>query len=197
MFLQGMNNGLVFIFSLLFDFYIYVLLLRFFLQKRYANYFNPVTQFILKITHLPLKPLQKILPGFKGFDLAIVFLVFVLGFIEMLVLFYLQYQATPNFLGILVAAFGSIFEKVISLYFFCIIVAVLMSWLPALAQSPLAEIVRTIAGPLMSLVRRLLPPIAGIDLSPIPLLIALKLVDLVFLDPMMVWGLKLALGSPN
>lgn len=194
MFLQGMNNGLVFIFSLLFDFYIYVLILRFFLQKRYANYFNPATQFILKITSLPLRPLQKILPGFKGFDLAIVFLVLLLSFVEMVALFYVQYQIMPNFLGIVVAALGSAFEKIISVYFFSIIVAVLMSWLPALAQSPLAEIVRTIAGPLMGLVRRLLPPIAGIDLSPIPLLIALKLVELVFLDPMMVWGLKLALG---
>jgi len=117
MFLEGINNGLVFILGLLFDFYIFVLIIRFLLQKRYANYFNPFTQFILKITNLPLKPLQKILPGFKGFDLAIVFLVLLLSIAEMLLLFYLQYHSTPNFLGILVAALATVFEKVISVYF--------------------------------------------------------------------------------
>lgn len=195
MFLQGMNNGLVFILGLLFDFYIFVLIIRFLLQKRYANYFNPFTQFILKITNLPLKPLQKVLPGFKGFDLAIVLLVLVLSFAEMVALFYLQYHLTPNFLGLLVAAIASMFDKVITIYFFCILVAVIMSWLPNLNRSPLSELVYAIVGPLMTLARQWLPPIGGIDLSPIPLLIVLKLFEIVLFDPMMVWGLKLALNA--
>lgn len=195
MFLEGMNNGLVFIVGLLFDFYIFVLLIRFLLQKRYANYFNPFTQFILKITNLPLRPLQKLIPGVKGFDLAIVFLVLVLSFVEMAALFYLQHFSFPNFLGILVMAFASIFEKVISIYFFCVLLTVILGWLPSLPRLAAASLVVTIAQPLMAIFRQLLPPIGEIDLSPIPLIIVLKLLEIVVFDPMMVWGLKMALNA--
>ncbi len=197
MFLQGALSGLAFLLSLIFDFYIFVLIVRFILQKCFASYHNPITRIILKITTPVLKPLQKIIPGVKGFDLAIVVLVLLLSWIEVYLLLFLQFHAWLNVLATLVITIGTIFEKVLNLYFFAIIIGVIMSWVPSLERSPMAEIIHTIIDPLMLRMRRLVHPIAGLDFSPLILLVALKVIELVLFAPLMSWGLKLAVIAPS
>jgi len=197
MFLQGLGNGLFFLISLIFDFYVFILIFRFILQKCYANYHNPITQFILKITNPPLKPLQKIIPGIKGFDLAIIFLALVIVLIEAFALVWLEYHAMPHFLGLLIASISMLFEKVLNLYFFCVIIGILLSWIPRLEMSPMAEIIHRVIDPVMHRVRRIIPPIGGLDLTPIPVLIAIKLIEIMLFDPLTAWGLKLAVLAPN
>jgi YggT family protein len=81
---------------ILFDSYIVILLLRLMLQKLGANWYNPISQFIIQLTEKPLKPLRKFIPGVAGFDLSILLLAFVLQYIEIVLLWVLQFGPVPN-----------------------------------------------------------------------------------------------------
>ena len=66
----ALQEALIFIIQTVFQLYLTVVLLRFLLQVARADFYNPISQFIVKATNPPLKPLRRIIPGFGGFDLA-------------------------------------------------------------------------------------------------------------------------------
>jgi YggT family protein len=70
----------------------------------------------------------------------------------------------------------SLLVTLIDLYSFVIIVAVILSWIRLDPRHPVAEIVHTLTEPVLGPIRRALPPIGGLDLSPMLLLIALQVV---------------------
>ncbi|MCH9769711.1 MAG: YggT family protein, partial [Gammaproteobacteria bacterium] len=63
-------RALISLLDLLFYVYTIILLLRLLLQKLGANYFNPIVQFLVKVTEPIIRPLRSILPGFRGYDLG-------------------------------------------------------------------------------------------------------------------------------
>ena len=187
-------NAGIFLIEIIFDLYIIILMLRLFLQKTGARYYNPVSQLIIKLTNPLVAPLQRIIPGYKGFDFAIIFLIFVFEIIEMIILVWLQFKVVPGFGGTLIVAVGMIGRKFMNLYFWAVIISVLMSWVEALQRSPVAEIVYLITEPIMRRVRRIVPSIAGFDLSPILVLILLQLISILVFNPIIAAGVRVALG---
>lgn len=151
-----------------------------------------MSQFVIKLTEPVVKPLRRIFPGLKGFDLAIVVAMLVLETIEVILLLWLKITVFPGVLGSIVIAIGELGNKAVNIYFFAIIIGVIMSWVPSLQHNPAAGIVNTITRPLLSLARRFIPLIAGIDLSPIPVLIILKLLTILLFNPIITQGYKLA-----
>ena len=115
-----------------------------------------------------------------------------LEFIEALLLMKIKVGVMPGLLGSLVVAIIYIANKAIALYFWGTIAVVVMSWLPAIRHNPLAAIISTIVEPLMRLARRFIPLIGGIDLSPIPILLCLKIIENYFLYPILLHGYRLA-----
>jgi YggT family protein len=184
--------ALIMLINFVFDAYIFILLLRLILQKMGANWHNPISQFVVKITQPIVVPLRKIFPGFKGFDLAIVVAMFLLELIETMLLLWVKITLFPGVLGAVVVTLGMLGGKVIDLYFFAIIITVIMSWVPALQHGPLGGIVNIVTRPLMALARRFIPPIGGFDLSPIVILLALKLLEILITSPVITLGYRLA-----
>lgn len=186
---------MVFLVSLLnfaFETYLYILLIRLILQKLGESWSNPISQIVVKLTEPVVKPLRKFIPGFKGFDLAIVVATLVIQIIEIMLIFTIKVRIMPGIFGSLVIAIGYIGYKLSNIYFFGIILSVIMSWVPALQHNPLASVINTIATPLLNLGRRYIPKIAGIDLTPIPLLLILWFLKLLVFHPILVYGLHLA-----
>ncbi len=190
--MTSLKYALILIINFVFDAYIFILLLRLILQRMGANWHNPVSQFVVKLTQPVVVPLRKFLPGFRGFDLAIVVAMIVLEVIQMMLLLWLEVAIFPNIGGVFVVAAGMLGNKVMDLYFYAVIIGVIMSWVPTLQQSPVAGIVNTITNPLLGLARRFIPLIAGFDLSPIPVLLVLKLVSILVFNPIIAYGYKLA-----
>lgn len=188
-----LSNAGVFLVGLVFDIYIIILILRLLMQKRGASYYNPFSQLIIKLTNVFVTPMQKVLPGFKGFDVAIVFLILLFEVIETLLILWLRQGIVPGFWGTIIISVAMVGDKVVNLYFYAIIVRAIMSWVESSQRNPVAEIVFLITEPLMRPARRIIPTIAGFDLSPIPLLIALQLISIYGFGALANLGMRLAL----
>lgn len=193
--MTALTNAGIFLMGLLFDLYIIILMLRLLLQKLGAKYYNPVSQMIIKMTNVVVSPLKRIIPGYRGFDFSIVFLLILFEMVEALLLLWLQYRVVPRFEGVLLIAFGALGNKLMNLYFYAIILRVVMSWVTTLQQSPVAEIVYLLTEPLMQRARRIIPLIAGLDLSPIPVLILLQLISILVFNPIIDVGMRFALAG--
>lgn len=183
---------LVNLLQFVFEAFIYILLIRMLLQKLGESWNNPISQFVFKLTEPVVKPLKKFIPGFKGFDLAIFVAAFLINLIETLIIFKIKVRIMPGVFGSAIISLGFIGYKFVYIYIWGVILSAIMSWVPALQHNPLASVINTIAEPLMKLGRRFIPKMAGIDLSPIPILLALWLIKLIILHPILVYGLHLA-----
>lgn len=162
------SNFLEFVISLAFGIYMLLVMLRFLFQLVRANFYNPVSQFVVKATSPVLRPMRRIIPGFGGVDVAALLLLLILQLGELVLISLLPGQAMPDGLALLVLAIGLIVQAFIYLYFVTILIQVVLSWINPMAyQHPVGQLIMQLNDPIMRPLRRLLPPMGGLDLSPI------------------------------
>jgi len=190
--LDTIDNAFIFLIETLFNLYILILMLRMILQWVGAHFYNPVSQFIVKLTNPVVKPLRQILPPLKGVDLASMIILVALEFIKLFLVIWLKTQMLPGPIGLIIMAFGDILGVVLSVFFFAIIISVILSWVSPRQYNPLTEILHLITEPLLRPARKIIPPIAGFDISPIPVLIILQFLTMLIANPLMNTGLRLA-----
>ncbi|HLB55845.1 MAG TPA: YggT family protein [Coxiellaceae bacterium] len=177
-----------------FDVYIIILLLRFILQKLGANWHNPISQFVIQLTEKPLKPIRKIIPGVRGFDIAIIVLALILQLIEVILLWMLQFGPMPHLLGACVVAISGIISDFIYIYIYAIIINAIVSWFPSAQSHPLSQTVYLIVRPILYHIQRIIPLVAGIDVSPVFALLALTIINLLIAQPLLTVGTNIILG---
>lgn len=192
--MMSLKLALIFIINFVFDVYIYILILRLFMQKFHASWHNPFTQLIVKLTNPLVRPLRRIIPGFKGYDLAIVVLCLLLEFIQVWLLMWLQLGELAGILGTLVVGVAQFATKVVNLFLVVTIIAAILSWFPQLRSNPAVEIVFILSEPLLLFVRRFLKPISGFDFSPIVIILACILIKILILTPLTAYGMQLIFG---
>lgn len=165
--------------EVVFGLYILAVLLRFLFQLVRADFYNPVSQFLVALTNPLLKPLRRVIPGLFGIDLASLVLLLALKYLEMLIIFWLGGNI-PDVLPLLLAAVISLIRLAINIYFYAILLRVILSWfMPyGMHRNPAGDLLVSLTEPLMRPARRMLPAVGGLDLSPIVVLIALQLLQL-------------------
>lgn len=167
-------RALIFLVNVVFTLYIAVLLVRAILQRLRADYYNPIIQFIVRITDPLVRPLRRLIPGVGGWDIACLLVAVACAFLDAwLVLSLAGFGAQ----GLLIARFAGakLLAVLINLYIFSILIQALLSWLNPGHYNPLAAVLWRLNEPLLRPVRRLIPPIGGtIDLSPLLVIIALE-----------------------
>lgn len=173
-----MDNFLVnagsYLISTVFGLYIIIIILRFLLQIVRADFYNPLSQFIVKATTPVLNPLRRIIPGLFGIDVASLLLAYFLQYIENILIFSIKGIAiNPVFL--LWYSIGSILTLVLYIYFFAILVQVVISWISPGTYNPATALIHHITEPVMRPARKILPPFSGFDLSPILVFVVLNL----------------------
>lgn len=179
-------NPLVFLVTALFDIYIVILLLRFLLQQLGADFYNPVSQFIVKATQKPVFLARRVIPGLRGIDLATLSLVLVFMIIKIYLISVLEdYYASAigiiNIDSMLTILFLSLVEVTIlciNVLIFSVFVQVILSWLNPDPYNPVTGILNTLTAPVLRPARKLIPPTGGIDLSPVAALIGLTFTKL-------------------
>ncbi len=181
----------VFLIQTLFGLYILAIMLRFLLQWVRADFYNPVSQFLVKVTNPPLKPLRRLIPGFWGIDLAAVVLMLLL---QMLELFLVGVVVGQSFrpLGVLVMSAGELLSLAIYVFMVAIIIQIILSWIQPGAYNPVTGLINRLSEPLLAPARRLIPPISGLDLSPLAVLILLQLSLILLVSPIRDLGRMLA-----
>lgn len=188
----AVNLGLLFLINTLFDFYLYILMIRIILVYVHAHYFHPFTQFIVKCTDFIIKPLRRIIPNYGRLENASILLLLILAFIKYLLIFSIS-SRFPNLLGVLIVACGDGIKILLQTFFYAIIFEAILSWIQP--WSELSRLLYQFNAPIMQPFRRLIPPIANIDISPIAALIVLQLLLIVLVNPLMMLGLQVALSS--
>ncbi|MDH3637127.1 MAG: YggT family protein [Gammaproteobacteria bacterium] len=188
-----LGNAGAFLIETLLGLYILIILLRFMLQWARADFYNPISQFIVAATNPPLLPLRRIIPGLFGIDLASIVLLIALLTLKIYLLAWLA-GAYPNFLGVLVLAVGELFKLVVYVFMFAIFIRVILSWVAPRSYHPAVNLVVSLSDPLMAPARRLLPAMGGLDLSPIIAFLFLGLTLRLIVQPIIDFGAVLALS---
>lgn len=178
-----MNSFLVdaasLILQMVFGLYILAVLLRLLFQISRADFYNPIAQFLVKLTNPLLRPLRRVIPGLFGIDLASVLLLLLLQSVEIYLLSWLGSSA-PDVVVVFMRAVIELVQLVLNVYFFSILLRVILSWfMPyGIHQNPAGDLLVSLTEPLMRPARRLIPAVGGLDLSPIAVLLALQLLQL-------------------
>lgn len=184
-----LTNPVEFIITTLFQLYITVVMLRFLLQWVRADFYNPVSQFLVKVTNPALKPLRRLIPGWGGLDIAAVILMIALQVVSLLLVLLLRGQGVP--VGTLVLwSIAELVSLAFNVFIFAIIIQVILSWVNPGHYNPVSSLLYSLTEPLLRPARRMLPPISGIDLSPLLVLLALQVLKMLIIPPLM----QLAMG---
>lgn len=172
-----MTNPLEFLISTLIHLYVFVLMLRFLMQWVRADFYNPISQFVVRITSPLVMPLRRIIPGYKGMDMATLFLAYLFLVLMRVLIFTIKgYDlAVPV---IMVYGLTDLISLTIDIFFFAILIQVILSWVNPHGHNPAISLLYSITAPVMKPVQRLIPPIGGMDVSPIFAIIGLKLIEM-------------------
>ena len=150
-----------------FGFYTILVLLRFLLQLVRADFYNPISQFAVKATSPILNPMRRVIPGWGGVDVSSLLLILALQVIQLVAIILMLGYPIPN-AGLIVAwsAVG-ILGLLLNFFFWAIIIQVVLSWVAPQSNNPVVGLLYQITEPIMAPARKLLPPMGGMDFSPI------------------------------
>ncbi|MEN8107858.1 MAG: YggT family protein [Pseudomonadota bacterium] len=175
-----LTNPLEFLISTLFSLYIMTVMLRFLLGAVRADFYNPVSQFLVRITNPLLVPLRKVIPSAGNYDTASIALMVVLQFLALSLIMLLRGSGFPA-LAILIATFAKLVALLLNIYLVAIIVQVIISWINPGNYNPVTSLLYSLTNPVLRPIQRLMPPIAGIDLSPLFAIIGLQVLKMLLL----------------
>jgi YggT family protein len=148
-------------------------LLRVLLPLARANMRNPLSQAVLRVTNPLVLPLRKIFPPIRRVDTAsIIALVIVQVATTIIISLLSGYLGTPA--GIAKQVAVALIVSLLQLYSFALFIYVLLGWIAPASYSPASDVLGSLCEPLLRPVRRLIPPIGGLDFSPVFVLIGLQ-----------------------
>lgn len=194
----GLDTAAVYILQTIGSLYLLIVLLRFILQLVRADFYNPVSQFIVRATHPLVKPLRKIIPSVAGLDLASLVLAIVVQLVLMALTLMLMGYGLGDPLQLLAWSIVGVTALFLKVFFFALIISVILSWVAQGSHNPTAMLINQICEPLLAPIRRMLPSMGGMDLSPIVAFLILNLIDMLVIRNLavmtgMLKGLSLAI----
>lgn len=185
-------NPMVFLVDTAFGLYVLAVLLRFLFQLVKAEFYNPICQFIVRITHPPLRLLRRFIPAIRGIDTAAVVLLLALKMLGDYVVFLLQGGGAVA-VGLLAgSAVVELVNLAFNVFIYAIVIQAILSWVNPDPYHPLYSLLTDLVNPILRPCRRLISPIGGLDLSPLIALIALQVLKMLVIPPLQQLVLMLA-----
>ena len=178
------SNAGVFLIQTLVGLYALTFMLRFLLQLVRADFYNPFSQFLVKVTNPVVKPLRKIIPGFGGIDWASIVAVYLLMLLEFVLIGLLPRYSIPTPQGLLMLSLAESLSLLLNVFLFSIIIQAIISWINPGSYNPVVGLLHQLTAPILDPFRRIIPPISGLDLSPMAAIIVLYLINLLFIHPL-------------
>jgi len=160
-------SALIFIVETLLSLALFVVLARLLLQLTRADFRNPICQAVVRITNPLILPLRRILPPIGKVDTASVVAVIVIAVVEVAIVFAIRGITFVSPIYWAQSAALEIAHTLLWTYFYAIILYALLSMVAPGGYSPLQSVLATVCEPVLRPFRRVIPPIAGIDLSPL------------------------------
>lgn len=172
--------------------YLLIVMMRFIFQIVRADFYNPVSQTVVKLTNPPLKFLRRFIPGYGGIDWPSIVLLFSIQALEICAISLLVTGAIPQIPGLLVLCLAKLIKLLIYIYLFMILITVVISWINPGAYNPLTTLIHQLITPLMRPIREKIPPSAGLDFSPMIAMLLLYLSLSLIVAPLMDAGYQLS-----
>ena len=178
-----LTNPLIFLIQVIFGTYAFFVILRFLFQIVKADFYNPLSQFIIKITNPALIPLRKIIPSLGKLDSASFIFAWILLFTESaLILFILNKEV--HLPTIFLLSLPNVFDLIFNIFIYGIIFQAILSWINPGTYNPMLKILYELNEPILYPIRKFIPSFSGIDLSPVLALIGLYLLKMLTIPPL-------------
>jgi len=159
--------------------YLLAILVRFLLQIARADFYNPLSQAVVKITDPTVRIFRNFVPGYKGIDFSTLILALVVQAILITTLIYLYGYQMPGVTSIITWSLAGVLFFVINIYYWAIIASIIMSFVMMFSGNmnphPALQLIWQLTEPVMRPIRNVIPPMGGLDFSPIVIFIGIQL----------------------
>jgi YggT family protein len=174
-----------YILNFFFDSYLMVLLLRVWLQAARADFYNPFSQFVVKITNPVVIPFRRIIPGFAGIDMATLVVALIIACAKFAILAALNGSAI-DLVSVLLIGFLFFIKQAGYLLFMVMLIMALMSWVVQ-SGSPVQLVFHQLTEPLLRPIRKILPNLGGLDLSVLVAFLLLNVINIMIASVLPIW----------
>lgn len=164
---------------------------RFLMQGLRVDFRNPLSQFVYKLTNPVLMPLQKALPVVNGWNPAALLITFLLTLLETWLLYRLAGLGLPV-PALLVIALALLIQFIATALLWMIVIRAILSFVSPDPYNPVVQMLYRLSDPILKPFQRLIPPIGGLDISPIFAVLALQLVRMLVAAPLIDAGVAMA-----
>ena len=172
-----MNSALDFAVSFLLQVVSFIFVARFLLQACRVDFYNPISQGLVRITDPVLKPLRLVLPGYRNFDFASFFAAVVVQILLIMALSALGGGYVGSVATIILSGLMQVILECIRIFWWSILIVIIAGWIAPGSYHPALALLQQITEPLLAPARRLLPPMGGIDFSPILVFLILGVIE--------------------
>ncbi|MCS6207778.1 YggT family protein [Shewanella baltica] len=179
-------NAFTFLITTLFDLYLMVVILRIWLQLARADFYNPFSQFIVKATHPLIAPMRRILPSLGRFDTASFVLALLVVMVKVLLISLIA-GGGIDILLFLMFAVVSVIKKAGVLLFWMLLIRAILSWFNQ-GYNPIVMVMGQLTEPVLSPIRRIIPPIGGLDLSVMLVIIGMNFLNMLLAQYIPYWA---------
>ncbi len=176
---MNVSGAFNFIIVYLFDIYIMIVLTRFLLQLLRADFYNPVSQFVVKATTPVLKPLRRVIPGIGGLDNASLVLLLILVVAKITAWSFINFQVLLPLAPLAMLTLKSIALTLVNYFMLVIFAGAILSWVVQ-GYHPITAVLFQLSDPIVAPIRRLIPSAGGIDFSPMVVMLGLYFLKILF-----------------
>lgn len=176
------QDPITIVISLIGGIFSFLLLMRFALQLSQADYYNPISQSVVRLTQPVVSPLQRVLRPKGRFDFATLIVAIVVKAIAIVLLIqfsplFASAGGSVNPLHLLIFSLTGALNTLLTIYFWATLGAVIISWVAPDSYHPAPQLLLQLTEPLFALARKVIPPIGGLDLSPILIFLLIQIVQ--------------------
>lgn len=186
---NALNNAGLLLIHTIFDLYIIVLLIRMILLWARADFFNPITQIIVKLTNPIITPLKHFIPNLYGIECASALIVLLLEIAKFYLIMLLTF-GKPHLIGLLILSIADTLKLTINIFFYAILLQAILSWVQGI-HSPIGHTLTKMTSPILKPFQRMFKPISGFDISPIPAMLMLQLLLILLITPLTNYGMTM------
>ena len=174
------GSALAQIFNTIAGLYLLFVVARFLLQLAKADFYNPISQAVFKATDPMVRLFRGFIPGYKGVDFSSLILAFIVQFSAISGTILLYSGTIPSVGFIVTWSFIGVLNFIILFYYYALIASIVMSFVTMFSGNmnphPILLLVWQITEPIMAPFRRVIPPMGGLDFSPILIFLIIGLI---------------------
>ena len=178
-----MTDPVIFLIDTLFSLYILAIVLRFLFQWTRADFYNPISQFLVKITHPPLKIIRRFVPSVGKIDTSSIVLALALQMFADFTIIALK-GVMVSITALIILSFAQLLSLLINVFIFAVFARAILSWFDPGNYNSANSLLQSLTEPLLTMCRKVIPDLGGIDLSPLLALVVLQLAKMMLLPPL-------------